>query len=208
MLQLSAVEPGTLECLNELMQLDYLQNFYLVGGTALALQIGHRLSEDIDLFTLEIFDYERLLDKISATFPDREIVNEAENTLMVKVRGVKVDFIRHNYPLLLSVINDENVRMWSKQDIAAMKLGAIAGRGAKKDFYDLYFLLQEFSVAQLFEFYKQKYNQQQVFHLVRSIQYFDDAEGDIDPVVFNKLKWADVKSFIEKSVNNYLRNSQ
>jgi predicted nucleotidyltransferase component of viral defense system len=206
MLQLSAVEPGTLDCLNEVMNLDYLQNFYLVGGTALALQIGHRLSEDLDLFTLESFDYQKLLDKLSQTFLACEIVNESDNTLMVKLRGVKVDFIRYNYRLLQPVIVEENIRMWSKQDIAAMKLSAIAGRGAKKDFYDLYFLLQEFSIAELFDFYKQKYNQQQVFHLVRSIQYFDDAEGDIDPVVFNKLRWVEVKSFIEKSVNDYLRN--
>src|SRR5205807_9210242 len=126
MLQLSAVRSDTLGLLDELMQIEFLKHFHLVGGTALALHFGHRLSEDIDLFTQEEFDYKQVIGELRLNYDQLILENEAKNTLMVRIKGIKVDFIRHNYPLLKPPIIENDYRLWSIQDISAMKLNAIA----------------------------------------------------------------------------------
>jgi predicted nucleotidyltransferase component of viral defense system len=200
MLHTQAVEPGTLELLNELMGKDYLREFVLVGGTALALQFGHRKSIDLDMFTIQDFDTEKL---VPALLKDYDLVPSLQlpQTLICNINGIKVDFIRFKYCFIRPIVEVAPIRMLSIEDIAPMKLDAITGRGSKKDFFDLYFLLQHFSLENLFELYKEKYPHQTVFHVARSLVYFKDAEDYPDPIVFDKkVTWAKVKKAISQEI--------
>jgi predicted nucleotidyltransferase component of viral defense system len=193
MLQIQTVEPNTLELLRSLMQKEYLNSFVLVGGTALALQLGNRESIDLDLFSTDDFSSNEVL---SSLLNDYQIVvnNQLTQTLISTINHVKVDFIKFHYQFIRPFVVIENIRMASVEDIAAMKLDAITGRGSKKDFYDLFFLLQQFSIDDLFSFYIEKYPHQTTFHVIRSLTYFEDAEIQPNPIVFDKtITWEVVK---------------
>ena len=196
MLQSQTVESNTLELLKSLMQKEYLDSFVLVGGTALALQLGNRESIDLDLFSNTDFASNDLL---TSLLKDYQIVvnNQLSQTLITTINHVKVDFIKFHYPFIRPFLVIENIRMASLEDIAAMKLDAITGRGSKKDFYDLFFLLQHYSIDELFSFYTEKYPHQTTFHVARSLTYFDDADIQPSPIVFDKtITWETVKKKI------------
>ncbi len=202
MLKYEAIYPGTLELLKKLMKLPGLDNFYLVGGTALALRIGHRISVDLDLFSHVEFSTQELISEIEL-LGSMKIIGEARNILNVVIDGVEVDIIRHNYPLLEEIEIIDGLRLISKKDIAAMKLSAIARRGSKKDFYDVYFILQEFSIEELFEFYKLKYKSREMFHLVKSLVYFGEADLEPAPEMLIDVDWSNVKSFFNSLTLKY-----
>jgi predicted nucleotidyltransferase component of viral defense system len=196
MLQSQTVESNTLELLKSLMQKEYLNSFVLVGGTALALQLGNRKSIDLDLFSNTDFASNELL---TSLLNDYQILvnNQLSQTLITTINYVKVDFIKFHYPFIRPFLVIENIRMASLEDIAAMKLDAITGRGSKKDFYDLFFLLQHYSIDELFSFYTEKYPHQTTFHVARSLTYFDDADIQPSPIVFDKtITWETVKQKI------------
>jgi predicted nucleotidyltransferase component of viral defense system len=196
MLQSQTVESNTLELLKSLMQKEYLNSFVLVGGTALALQLGNRKSIDLDLFSNTDFASNELLISL---LNDYQILvnNQHSQTLITTINHVKVDFIKFHYPFIRPFLVIENIRMASLEDIAAMKLDAITGRGSKKDFYDLFFLLQHYSIDELFSFYTEKYPHQTTFHVARSLTYFDDADIQPSPIVFDKtITWETVKQKI------------
>ena len=196
MLQSQTVESNTLELLKSLMQKEYLNSFVLVGGTALALQLGNRESIDLDLFSNTDFASNELL---TSLLNDYQILvdNQLSQRLITTINYVKVDFIKFHYPFIRPFLVIENIRMASLEDIAAMKLDAITGRGSKKDFYDLFFLLQHYSIDELFSFYTEKYPHQTTFHVARSLTYFDDADIQPSPIVFDKtITWETVKQKI------------
>lgn len=200
MLHYETIDPNLLELLKDLMSQDYLRQFVLVGGTALALQIGHRKSIDLDLFTDQDFSSNNLVDALLEKY-DLQLIAQTEQSLIGTINKIKVDFIRFKYPFIHPIIEKNGLRMLAVEDIAPMKLDAIAGRGSKKDFYDLYYLLQKFNLETLFNLYVEKYPHQTTFHVARSMVYFADAEHDPDPFVFKKdLTWSDVKSFIIKEI--------
>ncbi len=145
MLQKQTVVPDLMELLRKLMKVEQFSNFFLVGGTSLSLQIGHRNSIDIDLFGDQEIDIDLFTDILN-DFGKTEIKQSSKNILITDSNGLKVDFVNYRYPLLAKPLEIESIRMLSKKDIAAMKLNAIAGRGSKKDFIDLYFLLNDFSM--------------------------------------------------------------
>jgi predicted nucleotidyltransferase component of viral defense system len=181
---------------------DYLQDFTLVGGTALALQLGHRKSIDLDFFTRLDFSPDLLLHALSN---DYRLNLRAKTTLslVIDVEGIKVDCIKFRYPFMREMISEKGIRMLNIEDIAPMKLDAIAGRGSKKDFYDIYFLLRHYSLMQLFDFYKEMYSSDSLFQVLRSLVYFADAEFDPEPIVFEKkLTWKKVKAEIIKQVQS------
>ncbi len=203
MLQLQTVKPNTLELLRSFMQKEYLNSFVLVGGTALALQMGNRESIDLDLFSTDDFSSNEIL---SSLLNDYQIIvnNQLTQTLISTINQVKVDFIKFHYPFIRPFVIIENVRMASIEDIAAMKLDAITGRGSKKDFYDLFFLLQHYSIDELFSFYSEKYPHQTTFHVIRSLSYFEDAEKQPNPIVFDKtITWEIVKQKIISTIQGF-----
>ncbi len=182
------------------MQKEYLNSFVLVGGTALALQIGNRKSIDLDLFSLDNFYSNEILPELVLDF-DVIVNSQTNHSLISTINSIKVDFIKFHYPFIKPLLKVDGIRMASIEDIAAMKLDAITGRGSKKDFFDLYFLLQKFSLEKLFSFYIEKYPHQTTFHVLRSLTYFEDAEFQPNPIVFDTtITWDLVKSEIIKSV--------
>ncbi len=200
MLQTRTVVPFTLGLLKKLMSLPQLEQFFLVGGTALALKLGHRESVDLDLFTNEDFDQDYLLQLLEKDF---EIVAEvvSPSIFITRIDGVKVDFVRFRYKMLFPLGITEGVRMPDVRDIAAMKLDAVTKRGSKKDFYDIYFILQQMTLTALLELYAEKFQHTTLFHVIKSLNYFDDAESQPDPVVFDKkITWQKVKTELIKEV--------
>jgi Nucleotidyl transferase AbiEii toxin, Type IV TA system len=200
MLQTRTVEPGTLGLLKSLMSKPYIDPFFLVGGTALALQMGHRMSIDLDLFCLTDFDKEDLL---AAMLQDYEVLVEvtSPSIMITRIEGIKVDFVRFRYKSLFPELRIDGVRMLEIRDIAPMKLDAVTKRGSKKDFYDIYFLLEKLTLPEILDLYLQKFEHHTIFHVIKSLTFFDDAENQENPVVFDQLHtWEKVKKTIEKEV--------
>ena len=120
--------------------------------------------------------------------------------MITKIDDVKVDFVNYKYPLLTDCLFIDNIRVASRTDIAAMKLNAIAGRGSKKDFIDLYFLLNEFSLKDILSFYEKKYNDGSVFMVQKSLTYFEDADVQLQPQMFLDFDWETCKQKIVEEV--------
>lgn len=205
MLFKNTVEKATLNLLKDLNEKERLKDFFLAGGTALSLQIGHRKSIDLDFFTLENFSSNEIADSLS-DFSNLEIINSSQNTLLTFIDNVKADFIRHHYPLIKNIKSIDGFRIASIEDISAMKLNAINNRGAKKDFYDLYFLLNEFKLTELIKLFEIKYPAFNRLQLLKSLLYFQDAENQPDPVLLkDNLSWKEVKKEITIVVSQLLK---
>jgi hypothetical protein len=174
MLRHETVTPETLGLIRELQTEPLLANFHLVGGTGLALQIGHRLSIDIDLFTREPFDSDRVMEMLITKHRFQRSF-QAPHTLKGFCSGVMLDLVRHDYEEF-EVLLEDGIRMLSMQDIAAMKLNAIVGDGTRvKDFIDIYFLLDVFPLEDMVRFYCRKYKQDDALIVLRCLAYFDDT---------------------------------
>jgi hypothetical protein len=153
------------------------KDFNLVGGTALSLQIGHRLSKDIDLFTPKELDSAKILNFIENNFKDRfNILNNSESILQVIIgEKLKVDFVKYKYDLLDPLIESDGVRLIGKNDLSAMKISAVGQRGYEaKDYVDIYFLLREMPIGRMFDNFIKKYGITDIQHYKRSVVYFDD----------------------------------
>ena len=169
----------------------------------MALQIGHRKSIDLDLFTQEEFDGAALLKNLENDFQEIDVLTLTKGTLLTRIQQVKVDFLRFNYPVIRPVQIENGLRLLSSEDIAPMKFDAIAGRGKKKDFYDLYFLLENMTLAEMLNLHREKFKLSTIFHIVKSLTYFEDAEDDDDPILMDKkITWEQVKKRIVKSVGS------
>jgi len=209
MLHKETVASTTLELLVELQQKEYLKGFYLVGGTALALKMGHRKSIDLDLFSNFNFEAGELLENLSVDFPFK-LYFSANNTIKGSIDQIQVDIIAHRYPLIGSLSTVDQISMLSQEDIIAMKLNAISVSGQRiKDFIDIYYLLDFFSVEEMIFFYKKKYSSYNEVNVLKSLLWFDDVDLSAWPVLIKdpQLKWNNVKKRIEKAVNIYLKNS-
>ncbi len=211
MLQYGAVYPETLELLNILMHQSNLNQFYLVGGTSLALQLGHRISVDLDLFTNADFETKEIIETLQHELDIQIVMQKENNSLIIHARKlktqnefVKIDFVKYNFPLLSEVQVFDNIRFLSQEDIIPMKLSAIANRGAKKDFYDIYELLKKYDLNTMLDLFSKKYPEIGQFHILKSLIYFDDAENQFAPITLNDTDWQIVKRTIEKQVNEYV----
>ena len=204
MLQKQTVEGNTFNLLKELMSLDFLKEFNLVGGTALSLQLGHRKSIDLDLFNTSPFNIFSVRNEMSAYFKKRiNIISSEKNPLGIfsQIDGIKVDICKHPHPLLFPVLNIEEIRMWSLQDIAASKVFAISSRATKKDFWDLDRLLDEFSFLEIASFYDKRYEHQLAIAISKMLTYFDEADESDTPVCLLNKNWEQVKKSVFKKIN-------
>ncbi len=211
MLQYRALNPGTLELLKKMMQIPELQDFFLVGGTALALHLGHRISFDIDLFTTRDFNTQSLFIKLDARFSISD-VTESNNTLNFNItypenshNVIKVDLIKYAYPLINPIQRMNNIRLLSIEDIIPMKLSAIAGRGSKRDFYDIFYLLRIYSLKQMFDLFEKKFPTVNTFYVVKSLTYFEDAELEANPQTIEPVDWEEIKHTIIANVNAFAK---
>lgn len=198
------VVPETWQLLVSLMQITELKQFVLVGGTNLSLQLGHRVSVDLDLFTNTPFDLEAAKNAIEKTFPETIIHGTHKQSIWMQVKGVKIDLILHEYPYVNEPFTDEGVRFLAIEDIIPMKLEAAAGRGVKKDFWDLAYLLDSYSLKEMLKFHQKKYQQHEPSYILRSLTYFDDAEKEsVDPMDLHGRSWKEIKNVIQKAVKDY-----
>ena len=188
MLHKKTVASATLDLIKKLQNDPVFNDFYLVGGTSLALQIGHRKSIDIDLFSLSPFDNQLFLEHLEKNYQFMMQFMHT-NTLKGVINGVFVDILTHNYKHITAPIENEDIRMLDKPDIAAMKVNAISGNGTRaKDFIDIYFLLKDYSFGQIISFYSNKYGSRNEFHAVKSLTYFNDLNTKDWPVMLREPK--------------------
>jgi len=202
MLHFETVQPGLLELLKKLMDLESLKNYHLVGGTALALHIGHRLSIDIDLFGIEELDSDSLVADLSS-LGELKTLKLSKNIKIFELNTIKLDVVTYQYKLLKTHLTDSSIRLVSKEDIGAMKLNAITGRGSRKDFIDLYFLLKIFSLKEMMEFYLRKYPEGSEFLVYKSLVYFEDADKQPMPEMKFPAEWSEIKKLISTETNKF-----
>jgi predicted nucleotidyltransferase component of viral defense system len=200
MLHLTTVEKDTYNLLQKLNTIPFIRNkFALAGGTSLSLQIGHRISIDLDFFSPLQFNIEELETILSSSEDlSYKFIGKNSRMLFCYINDVKCDFVQEPAILLKPFFELDKIIYFSVEDIAAMKMHTICGRGKRKDFFDLYALLELYTWDSLTKLFKEKYNEDQFYILWKSLQYFIDA--DDDPIIrgikpFNK-NWEQIKKII------------
>lgn len=198
MLHKQVVDTKTFNLLKEIQSIPELKEMRLVGETSLALQIGHRISVDLDLFGS--FDSSIPLEMLFTNF--NNVVKTGANRFMqfFEIDGIKVDFVNYSYPWLENPIQEEGITLASIEDIAAMKVNAIINRGTKKDFIDMAFLLEHYSLLQILAFYQKKYGVHDYQMALRSLTYFEDAELEVMPRMLINKDWETTKTEITSQV--------
>lgn len=180
----------------------------LAGGTALALQLGHRISHDLDFFTLEDFNIDNAIAAIRKTGLPYRITSEGDGTLNAEIDGIKVSLLRFDHPFLETPLLVDGIRVAGILDIAAMKVIAISQRGLKRDFVDLYFILLEKPFHRIAEHMVQRFGPERVppLHIGKSLVYFADADGNPEPAYSkgNAVKWIEVKKFFQQHVKQFV----
>jgi len=183
---------------------NFLMSFYLSGGTALSLQLGHRESEDLDFFSEHPFE-PRLVQAELEKFDKVQDLELAENTLNGYIQDVKLQFLGYPYPLLEELIDYKGIKLSSILDIACTKLQTIGMRGSKKDFVDMYVILQRFTLTELFGKLETKYRDSEfnVPHILKSLVYFNDAEDQVMPRLHTTIEWDEVKKRMTQVVREF-----
>ena len=182
----------------------FKKDFYIAGGTSLALQIGHRDSIDFDFFSSKDLDTKKLFDELNEAFLEFEVlkIQEEKNTLTVIADGnIKLSFFTYKYKLLNELLNEENLKLASVEDIGCMKFSAVTGRATNKDYIDLYYILQNIKLEDLLKKASEKFPNLDRNLILKSLIYFDDI--DIEPIIFkndNYVDFKDVKKFLEEEV--------
>lgn len=204
MLQIQGAEPATFGLLKDLMVHEPLNQFHLCGGTALALQFGHRLSVDIDMFSPNQLSKIALNEYLQSAFPDfREVFSPAKSFYFCYIQNIKVDLVYSSAKVISEFEIMDGIRFWGLRDIVAMKLNAIYGRGSKKDFWDLDEILSRYSMDEIVGWFFQKFPTAFEEGLFMSLVYFDDAENAVDPGCLKGKNWQHIKKRIEREVRNY-----
>lgn len=187
-------------------------DFILAGGTALALQISHRISVDLDLFTGKEFSTEALFQEIKKTGLKQEILQEEKGTLTVMIDGVKISMFHYPYPFPDKTRDMNGTLLAGILDIASMKIMAVAQRGAKRDFIDLYFIMLDAPFWKIAENLIGRFGTERInpTHIGKSLVYFNDAETDPEPRYMNKkdVPWETVKKFFRQHVKQMVLDLQ
>jgi hypothetical protein len=202
-LQYQTVEPKTLDLLKSISSLPLFSKHRLVGGTALALIFGHRLSIDLDFFSTEPLDHEEILFSIK-TIGKVEVVSKSTFINSFFINNIKVDFVSLPYEWIDDPILENPIKLASIKDIAAMKLAAITNRGSKKDFIDIALLIKEVGLDDMILCYKEKYPDGMKMMVLRSLVYFEDAESQPDPVMLVDYDWSRIKQLILNATRKYV----
>lgn len=206
----TAITSSCREVLTLLSQRPFIQHYYLAGGTALALQIGHRLSTDLDWFsTQQILLAAEREDIVRTLSPNQlQVVSEQDGMLYVRLSGTDVSFIYQQHALLREPVNYQGINLASPTDIGLMKLAAINSRGARRDFVDLYCLRNLISLDELLALVPQKYSNRPDFLAiaVRALSYFEDAEQQPMPQMYVPTRWEDVKSYCQTAAHKLARS--
>ncbi len=179
-----------------------LKDAYLAGGTAVALQLGHRISVDFDFFTPKDFMPKIFASKLSRLGVFKE-EQASKGTVLGNFKGIRFSLFVYKYPLLFTSLKYQSLNVADIRDIAAMKIDAIATRGLKRDFIDLYFICNSgYKLTELLSFYDRKYKNlaSNIIHIQKSLVFFDDAEFEAMPKMINPVDWEDIKKFFVSEV--------
>jgi hypothetical protein len=202
MLHYNTITAETLELLKKLQAVPAFSELRLVGGTALALQLGHRNSIDIDLFGKLSID-EIALNEALSNIGKLIQLKKSQNINIYSLNNIKLDIVNYPYQWIGQPIKTDTLLLAGLKDIAAMKLAAITSRGTKKDFIDVFFLLNRFSLPEMLKFYEKKYHDGSVFLVLKSLTYFEDADQDETPKMYVAYNWEKIKSKIIKEINKF-----
>ncbi|MBI4004985.1 nucleotidyl transferase AbiEii/AbiGii toxin family protein [Candidatus Roizmanbacteria bacterium] len=192
--------PDTLRAIQLISDVAEIKKAYLAGGTALALQIGHRISVDLNFFTHEQFNEAELSTKLGS-YQEFVQAGTARGTVWGKIGESKFSIFCYKYPLLESTTLFEGIQLASLADIAAMKIHAIENRGTKRDLVDVYFLAKKYRLEQMLEFYQKKYGvlDDHFYTILRSLDYFEDAEKESAmPKLLIEVNWEEIKEYFRK----------
>lgn len=203
MLHKETVEPELLNLATDLIKIPGLKQFVLVGGTAISLLIGNRKSIDIDLFSIDSFETDYILTTLKDHGLKFTVQSMSKGAILGYIGTIKTDFIRHNYPWIEAPLKTEGVTLASLKDLAAMKLNAIVGSGARlKDFIDVAFLSTHFSLSEMLDFYEIKYPDINGLMAMKSLCYFEDIDFSVDiEYIGRKRSWEEVKNRLTQMVS-------
>lgn len=179
---------------------------YLAGGTGIALSIGHRRSLDFDFFTKTQFSPDNALNVLKE-LGKIKIITKSSGSITIEISNQRVSIFFYPYDLLFQCVdNPWKFSLADPKDIIPMKLSAIAGRGSKKDFIDIYFLLRNYTVEQSLSILEKKFAQEEYskYHILRSLVYFSDADKEPEPEMLLKFDWENAKKFISEKVSSYI----
>jgi len=194
----------TRELLKKLAGIVRSHEFILAGGTGLALQLGHRISVDLDFFTAKPFSTERAFSELKGSGLGPEVLAESEGSLTVIMEGAKVSMFHYPYPFVEDRKEVYGIPVAGLIDIASTKVVAINRRGAKRDFVDLYFVLQDIPFRKVAENMVERFGGERLnpVHVGKSLVFFDDADSDPDPEYSDKERptWEVVKNFFVRNV--------
>ena len=182
-------------------------DFYLAGGTALALLEGHRVSVDLDLFSQSFDDPEAVQLTLQKAHPEALTTSISPRTLYMQVQGTTVSFLGYSYPLVAPLLRPDSslLPLASREDMVAMKLAAIASRGNRKDFIDLWLLASRYwSFSDCLEFFRKKFMARDIGHVVRSLTYFDDADEEPPLRLLIDVDWEEIKRYLVGGVRELL----
>ena len=191
--------------LGKIARTEIAGGFYLAGGTALAIQLGHRTSIDLDWFSAESFSNDGIKKTLSE-IGEFELVGEEKGTIHGNLDGVKISFLHYGYKVLYLLVDYEGIKLADERDIAAMKIDAVSSRGSKKDFVDIYFLLEKYSLPELIGFFEKRYEsiKYNKLHILKSLTYFEDAETEPMPIMIKNAAWGEIKKKITAEANKIL----
>lgn len=191
------------ETAKRLAGVEKLSNFYLAGGTALALHLGHRRSVDLDFFTAQAFNEDALIAAFQK-LPELAILSKSEQTVYLHLSKTKVSFIGYHYPMLFPLDYFEELAVADVRDIAAMKMSALASRGSRRDFVDVYFVARQYGLPSLLELFRQKFAKANysILHLRKALTYFADADKEPMPDMLGSLSWNEVKEYFLHEVSH------
>lgn len=203
MLYENVLDRDALSLLQEYCSHYFLRNFSLAGGTGLALRFGHRISNDLYLFSIQKFNVNDLHAELDSYYGLQYIKRGTlSNALFSTVNSVKSDFVYDYGKRIKEPEIYNNIRIYPLEENIAMKLNAISGRGRKRDFYDLHLILKNFSFNETCDFFIKKFGDEKLISFLKSVTYFSDAENDEEPVLLKeKITWKKVKESIFKNVN-------
>ncbi|MCS7151440.1 MAG: nucleotidyl transferase AbiEii/AbiGii toxin family protein [Endomicrobia bacterium] len=198
------------QVLEVLQSAEFIDDFYLAGGTGLALQLFHRRSVDFDFFSQKNTLYTQQRNEIKRYLRQKgniKIIQDKDNTLDLLFNSIQLSFFYYNFTLVKPLVKINKINVASIEDIGLMKLSSIISRGSKKDFIDLYFICQKIPLKELVKYSKKKYKEFYDFIsvAVKSLTYFFDAEDEKMPLMLKKISWQEIKNFFIKETKNLIK---
>jgi hypothetical protein len=202
----SVLEEETKKNIKILSPRDFIKSFYLAGGTACAAHLGHRISKDLDFFSKEEFSHFELQNSLRDCGYFLTDYTDS-HTLIGRFNRTKVSFFYYNYPSIRDVHHFLDLRIFSLEDIGCMKIDTISSRGSKRDFVDLYFILKKINLGlkEFFKFFEEKYGTEgyNIYHILKSLVYFEDAEKEPELNMLVQYSWEEVRNFFVEQIKEF-----